>query len=178
VSVLTRRKSCSVRSPNPAAIPGWSKRDMPPSTSASGGTGVTVCRRCAGATWGAFACAFARATVARRAEVRRDVRPMRAVGDMTPASVLVAPTLTPKAVRAAWRRADDPASPVTRTAPRRVATGANMPSEGPSARDAETERVVRVPSALGCGEKDKKRSLFDEKRSRKPGTGNTFTNCL
>jgi hypothetical protein len=148
---------------------------MPPSTSASGGTGVTVCRRCAGATWGAFACAFARATVARRAS-GRDVRTPRAVGDRL-ASVLVAPTLTPKAVRAAWRRADDPASPVTRTAPRRVATGANMPSEGQRARDVETERVVRVPSALGCGEKDKKRSLLtsdgvDAKTLRQSTGGN------
>jgi hypothetical protein len=52
-----------------------------------------------------------------------------------------------------------------------------MPSEGQRARDVETERVVRVPSALGCGEKDKKRSLLtsdgvDAKTLRQSTGGN------
>ena len=48
-STSTRRKSCAVRSPKPAFMPGWSARSMPPAAAISGGTGVMVVRRCAGA---------------------------------------------------------------------------------------------------------------------------------
>ena len=63
-STLTRRKSWLVKSPNPPFIPGWSARSMPPCAATSGGTGVMVVRRCAGAmAGGASAADAARVTI-------------------------------------------------------------------------------------------------------------------
>ena len=89
-STSTRRKSCAVRSPKPAFMPGWSARSMPPAAAISGGTGVMVVRRCAGAIAGGASAAEARVTSAHP----RERRPRERARDPSPGADFSAWTLS------------------------------------------------------------------------------------